>query len=107
MTADVFFDSPNAIAQTGELVAVNGKGTGLGAWPYAAERLILVSGINKIVPTVNDALHRLREFAYPLEDARVQRAQGHGSVIGKVLIYEYETTDTRTELVLIKDTLGF
>lgn len=107
ITADIFFDSPNAIASTGEIVGVNGSGTGIGAWPYAAKRLVLVSGTNKIVATLKDALDRVREFAYPLEDARVQQAQNHRSVIGKVLIYEFEKLDQRTELVLIKGTFGF
>jgi hypothetical protein len=58
------------------------------------------------MPAVDKALHRLREFACPLEDARVQRAQRHGGVIGKVLIYKYENPINRPELVLIKDALG-
>ncbi len=107
VTADVFFDSPNAIAATGQIVGVNGKGTSLGAWPYPARRLILVSGTNKIVSSLEDALDRIRNVAYPLEDARVQTVEGHGSVIGKVMIYEHEKEDNRTELVLVKDNYGF
>lgn len=107
VTADVFFDSPNAIAATGQIVGVNGKGTSLGAWPYPAHRLVLVSGTNKIVPTLDDALDRIRHVAYPLEDARVQAVEGHGSVIGKVMIYEYEKQDNRTELVLVNENIGF
>lgn len=107
ITADVFFDSPNAIASTGEIIGVNGLGTSLGAWPYAAKRLVLVSGTNKIVPTLEDAIDRIRNFAYPLEDARVQRAQNHRSVIGKLMIYEFEKLDHRTELVLIDENYGF
>lgn len=64
ITADVFFDSPNTIASTGEIMGVNGLGTSIGAWPYAAKRLVLVSGTNKIVPTLEDAVERVREFAY-------------------------------------------
>lgn len=107
ITADVFFDSPNAIASTGEIVGVNGLGTSLGAWPYAAKRLVLVSGTNKIVPTLEDAIDRVRDFAYPLEDERVQKAQNHRSVIGKLMIYEFEKLDQRTELVLIDGNYGF
>lgn len=103
----MFFDSPNAIASTGEIVGVNGLGTSIGAWPYAAKRLVLVSGTNKIVPTLEDAIDRVRNFAYPLEDVRVQKAQNHRSVIGKLLIYEFEKFDQRTELVLIKGSYGF
>lgn len=107
VSTDVFFDGVNAIASTGELVGVNGKGTSLGAWPYPADRLVLVSGTNKIVPTLDDAMDRVREVAYPLEDARVEAAQNHGSVIGKWMIYEHEKRDDRTELVLIDGTFGF
>lgn len=107
VTADVFFDSPNAIATTGEIVGVNGKGTSLGAWPFAAKQLILVSGTNKIVPTIDDAIERIRTVAYPLEDARVRAAANHGSVIGKTMIYEYEKRDDRTELVLLDGKYGF
>lgn len=107
LTADVFFDSPNAIAQTGELVGVNGVGTGIGAWPYAAKNLVLVSGTNKIVPSLDAAIRRVREFAYPLENERVQRAAGHKSVIGKLIQYEHEKQDERTELVLIDETQGY
>lgn len=57
ITADVFFGSPNVIASTGEIVGVNGKGTSLGVWPYAAKELVLVSGTNKIVPTLDDVFH--------------------------------------------------
>jgi hypothetical protein len=107
VTADVFFDSPNVIATSGEIVGVHGKGTSLGAWPYPAKRLILVNGTNKIVPTLADALNRVRNVAYPLEDARVRGAANHGSVIGKTLIYEHEKQDDRTELVLLNENYGF
>jgi hypothetical protein len=107
LTADVFFDSPNAIARTGEFIGVNGVGTGVGAWPYAAKHLVLVAGANKIVSSIETAVRRVREFAYPLENERVQRAEGHESVIGKLIQYEYERQDDRTELVLIDDNLGY
>lgn len=107
ITADVFFDSPNAIAATGEIIGVNGLGTSIGAWPYGANRLVLVSGTNKIVPTLEEAIDRVRDYAYPLEDARVQKAKNHRSMIGKLLIYEFEKLDHRTELVLIDGNYGF
>lgn len=107
VAADVFFDAPNAIAATGEIVAANGKGTSLGAWPYPAGRLVLVSGTNKIVPTLDDAINRVRNVAYPLEDARVKATEGGESVVGKLLTYEYEKQDNRTELVLLDGDYGF
>jgi hypothetical protein len=106
-TADVWFDSPNAIAASGEIIAANASGSGLGAWPFAADRLVLVSGTNKIVSSYQEALSRLREFAFTLEDARSQDVYGSGSVVGSLLSYEYEQTDGRTRLVLVDERLGF
>jgi hypothetical protein len=74
VTADYFVSGVNAIAQTGELVACDKSGSRVGAWPFAANHLILVSGTNKIVPTLTDALQRVWEYAYPLEDARARKA---------------------------------
>ena len=68
---------------------------------------MLVSGVNKIVPSLDAAIRRVREFAYPLENECVQRAAGNESVIGKLIHYEYEKQDERTELVLIDETQGY
>ena len=90
MAADVFFDSPNAIGETGDLVAANAGGSGLGGWPYAAGRLVLASGTNKIVPTLDDAIDRVREFGLPFEDARAWRVYDTESLVGKLLTLEHE-----------------
>ena len=56
VTAEYFISGANAIAQSGEIVACDASGSRVGAWPFAAGHLILVVGINKIVPTLEDAL---------------------------------------------------
>ncbi|MDD1678366.1 MAG: lactate utilization protein [Methanomicrobiales archaeon] len=107
VSADYFLSGVNAIAGTGELVSCDRTGSRVGAWPYAAGHLILVSGINKIVPTLPDALQRVREYAYPLEDARAKRAYGVGSRIGKCVILANEEIERRIFLILINDSLGY
>lgn len=106
-TADVFFDGVNAIAESGELIGANALGNSVGAWPFGAESLVLIGSTNKIMPSWTDAVERLREFALPLEDARAQEVYGQGSLVGKLVSLEYERVDDRTQLVLIKDQLGF
>lgn len=106
-TADYFFGSVNAIAQSGELVAADASGSRVGAYPFAAENLVLVSGTNKIMPSLDAALDRLEKFAYPLEDARAEDAYGQGSVIGKELILHHEVFDQRTTLLLVEENLGY
>ena len=107
VTADYFISGANAIAQSGEIVACDRSGSRVGAWPFAAAHLILVSGTNKITPTLDDALRRVWEYAFPLENARAKRTYGAPSQIGKCVILANEETQGRVTLILIDESLGY
>ncbi len=105
--ADYFLGSVNAIAETGELVAADASGSRVGAYPFAARNVIIVVGANKIVPTLKDALRRLREYVLPLESERAKKAYVvKGSVIAHTLIISRDTKK-RIKLILINERLGF
>jgi len=106
-TADYFLGGINAISQTGELVAADRSGSRIGAYPFAASNVVIVSGVNKIVPTLEDALDRLESVAYPLENERAKDAYGVESAIAKQLIFRKELDDGRTTVVLIREQLGY
>lgn len=106
-TADYFLGSVNAVAATGELVAADASGSRIGAYPFAAEHVTIVSGVNKIVSDLSAALDRVENVAFPLENERAQEAYGMESSIAKHLIYRYEWTEDRTTVVLIEDHLGY
>jgi hypothetical protein len=107
VAADYFISGANAIAQTGEIVGCDASGSRVGAWPFAAGHLILVAGINKIVPTLDDALNRIRQYAYPLEDTRAKRVYGTPSIIGKCVILSHEKNEGRILLILVREALGY
>lgn len=107
VAADYFLSGVQAIAESGEVVGCDKTGSRTGAWPHAAANLILVSGANKIVSTLDDALRRCREYALPLEEQRAQHVYGTGSYIGKYVILDREDTDGRVTLVLIREPLGY
>jgi L-lactate utilization protein LutB len=107
VAADYFISGANAIAGTGEILGCDASGSRVGAWPFAAGHLILVVGINKIVPTLEDALDRIRSYAFRLENARARRAYGTPSVIGKCVILAHEKDEGRITLVLVKEALGY
>ena len=107
VAADYFLSGVQAIAESGEIVGCDKTGSRMGAWPHAAAHLVLVSGTNKIVPTVDDALRRCREYCLPLENQRSQHVYGMGSYIGKHVILDKEDADGRITLVLIKERLGY
>lgn len=107
VTSEYFLSGVQAITMTGEIVGCDASGSRVGAWPFAARNLVLVSGVNKIVPTLQDALQRVREFAYPLEDARARKVYGTPSQIGKCVILAKEKLSGRVTLILINEILGY
>src|SRR5687768_13602821 len=66
--AEFFLGSVNALAETGELVFASGSGSQLPAYAYTSCNVIWVAGTQKITPTLEDALRRVREYVLPLED---------------------------------------
>ena len=107
VAADWYLSGVQAIAGTGQIVGCDKTGSRVGAWPYAAGHLVLVSGTNKCVPTLDDALARCWEYAWPLEQQRARRAYGTSSEIGKVVILEKEMAAGRVTLILVGESLGY
>jgi hypothetical protein len=106
-TADYFLGSVNAIAETGELVAADRSGSRIGAYPFAAGNVVIVSGVNKIVSDLDAAFDRLESVAYPLENERAKEAYGVESAIAKQLVFRQELEEGRTTVVLVRDQLGY
>lgn len=108
--AEYFLGSVNALAETGELVFASGSGSQLPAYAFTSRNVIWVAGAQKITPTLNDALQRIREYVLPLEDQR-QKGLGNraGSSIGRILILEREPPYLRRNLtlILVNQVLGF
>lgn len=105
--ADYFVAGVNAIAKTGELVATDATGSRVTAFPFAAKRLVIVSGVNKITKNLDSALKRIREYAFPLENVRSKKVYGSASQLGKTVIIHSEALKDRTILILVKEKLGF
>jgi hypothetical protein len=104
---DVMLGSVHAVTETGSLVTASASGSQLGPYASGAGKVILVVGTQKIVPSLEDALLRIDEFAFPLEDARAQAAYGVHSGVNKVLIINREWKPGRTTVVLCAEALGF
>ena len=108
--AEFYLGSVNALAKTGELVFASGSGSQLPAYAYSSRNVIWVAGTQKITPTLDDALRRVREYVLPLEDER-QKSMGNqaGSRINRILIMEGEPAYLRRNLtlILVNQVLGF
>ena len=66
MNTDVYISGANAIAETGEIVNIDGKGNRVASTLYGHKRLYIVAGKNKVQPTLEDAIYRARNVAAPL-----------------------------------------
>jgi L-lactate utilization protein LutC len=106
-TADYAVGSVPAIAETGQLIAADASGSRIVAYAYTARHVIIVASTNKIVPSVEAGIQRIREVALPKEDQRIKESGGKGSYIGKVLIIEYEGLADRITVILVDEPLGF
>lgn len=71
--AQVYISSVNAIAETGEIINIDGSGNRVASTLYGHEKLILVSGVNKIAENYERAMYRARNVAAPLNAKRLHR----------------------------------
>src|SRR6266849_3146662 len=104
---DYFIGSVQAIAETGEVFVASATGSQLASYVYAAKRVILVVGIQKIVPTFDAAMQRVRGPTLVKHDqwlAEMGRAPTH---IGKLGIIEHENQAGRMTVILVKELLGW
>ncbi len=104
---DVVIGSVHAITERGEVVVASASGSQLGPYASGAGKVIWVVGSQKIVPSLDEGMRRIREYALPLENERAQLAYGQGSFIGKELIFYREYLPDRVHVILVKEKLGF
>lgn len=105
--AEYFLGSVHAVAQSGEVVIASASGSQIPSYAFTSDHVIWVAGTQKIVPTLDDCLQRIRDYVFPLEDARMKKAGYPGSTVGKLLIIEKEIMPREITLLLVNEKLGF
>jgi len=114
------FGSVNALAATGEMVCIDGSGSGIALY-LSAPRVCLVVGINKLCGTLQEAIYRARHWAAVLEALRMRKGspcEEDGIChmercfppvrqCGKMLICDGEVLRGRTEVLVVGERLGF
>ena len=103
---DFMLGSVNAITEDGILVDASATGSQLGPYASAAGKVILVAGSQKIVPDLETAFKRIREYVLPWEEDQVRKAVNMGTFVGKILIIEREWVAGRMTVILVREPLG-
>lgn len=73
LTCDVFLTSTNALTEDGRLVNTDATGNRVAAMIFGPKKVIVLAGINKIVPTIEAAQERIRSTAAPMNNKRLNR----------------------------------
>jgi L-lactate utilization protein LutC len=107
--ANYYLGSVHAVTENGELVIASASGSQLPHIAFTSPNLIFVVGAQKIVPNLDTALARVRDYVYPLEDARIKSTGAAGSVLSKILIVETEPAFMKrnVHVILVNELLGF
>ena len=120
LLCDSFVTGVNAISADGVLVHVDGLGNRVAAVCFGPKSVIIVAGINKVVPTPEDAHIRARHVAAPINAQRNQNNHTGCIVTGacenclteeSLCCYTVETRVCRPagriKVILVNEKLGF
>ena len=120
MLADVYLTSVNGLAETGEIVNIDGNCNRVAASMFGPKRVYYVVGINKIAPDFEKALWRARNVAAPKNAQRLGKKtpcavkadrcydckSPEGICRGLSVLWRKPTGFEQAEVVLIEEELG-
>lgn len=69
--SDWYISSANAITEHGEIYQVDGRSNRISALAFGPEQVLIVAGINKIVPNLRAAVERVKHVAAPANCIRL------------------------------------
>ena len=120
LTTEIFLTSVNGIAETGEMVNIDGTGNRVAGSLYGHRKVYFVAGRNKIAPTLEEAAYRARNVAAPKNAARHQYktpcavhedrcydCSSPNRICNAQVIYWRKMNHMEMEVVLINEELGF
>ena len=118
--AQVYLTSVNGLAETGELINIDGTGNRVASGLYGHEKVYFVVGRNKVAPDYDAALWRARNIAAPKNAQRLQvrtpcAAKGDkcydckspGRICRALVVYWEKPKSMDMEVVLIDEDLGY
>ncbi|MGI6031573.1 MAG: lactate utilization protein [Eubacteriales bacterium] len=119
-SAKVFLTSANGVAETGELVNIDGRGNRVAMSLFGPERTYYVVGQNKIAPDLHAAIHRAQNIAAPKNAQRLGKktpcavkadrcydCNSPERICNGTVIIQRPMTGMHTELIVIEEELGY
>jgi hypothetical protein len=120
LLCDTFLMSANAITQDGQLINIDGMGNRLSALLFGPKSIIVIVGMNKVSPTVKDAIKRVRNYAAPLNAARLNikdtpcgltgqcgDCKSPATVCSYIVTTRFCKIPNRIKVILVGESLGY
>lgn len=120
LTTDIFLLSANGLAETGEIVNIDGTGNRVAGSLYGHRKVYFVISRNKICPTLEEAAWRARNVAAPLNAKRhgyktpcafkldhCYDCRSPQRICSAQVIYWRKMNHTDMEIVLIDEDMGY
>ena len=120
MTTDMYITSVNGLAETGELINIDGIGNRVAATLFGHKKVWFVVGRNKLAPTYDEALWRARNIAAPKNAQKLQKktpcaikadrcydCKSPDRICRGLAVLWEAVTSMEMEVVLIDEELGF
>ena len=119
MFSDVFLTGANALSLDGQMVNIDGMGNRVSAIIYGPKSVIVIAGMNKVVDTLEDAVHRARTVAAPMNNQRFgndnpcsvtgacANCKNDSCICNQMVITRHCRPAGRIKFVLVGEELGF
>ena len=119
LLADLYISGTNAVTEDGHLVNLDMIGNRVAAITFGPRQVVILVGRNKIVPDLNAAIYRIKEYAAPVNAMRLDLATpckktGHCEdcmspqrICNSWTITEKSFPKGRVKIVLINEELGY
>lgn len=73
LLADLFFAGTNALTEDGKLVNLDGSGNRIGGINFGPRHAVVIVGRNKLVPSMDAAMARVKNIAAPVNAMRLDK----------------------------------
>jgi len=119
LTVDLFVMGTNAVTETGMLVNLDMQGNRVGGLTFGPKNVIVLVGRNKIVDDIEEAMYRIKNYAAPVNAARLDKktpcvktgycddCKSPDRICNTWTITEKSFPKGRIKVVLINEELGF
>ena len=121
MQSDIYITSANAVAETGEIINIDGSGNRVASTLFGKKEVYFVIGTNKLAESYDAALWRARNIAAPKNAQRFgmktpcaekgDKCYDCNSperiCMGLVVLWGKMMGDVRMEVVIINEELGY